>query len=129
MVVSGGAGVSGNVNVGGNLVINGGIINTDFREFTVINDQNLFANVDYNTFVIDTDTSLTISNLWVTLPETGINGRTLRFSVLAPVDTNLIFRTPSGGNVKWVSNTIAQYGNVSVQLTYSTTSNKWIRTG
>jgi hypothetical protein len=129
LVVRGGAGIAGNVNIGGNLVIGSGIINTDFREFTVINDQNFFANVEYNTFVIDTDTSLTISNLWITLPETAINGRTLSFTMLAPVNTDLIFRTSTPGSVKWVANTIAQYGNVSVQLTYSTTSNKWIRTG
>jgi len=128
LVVVGGAGVSGNVNVGGNLVTAGGRINSNFREFTVINDQNLFANVAYNTFVIDTDTSLTISNLRITLPQTAINGRTITFSVMAPV-TALYLDTPTPGGVKYLANTWATSGNAVVQLTYSTTSNKWLRTG
>jgi hypothetical protein len=128
LVVVGGAGVSGNVNVGGNLVIAGGIINSAFGEFKVINDQSFFANVDYNTFVIDTDTSLTISNLRITLPQTAINGRTITFSVLAPI-TACYIDTPAPGGVRYLANTWVGSGNVAVQLTYSTTSNKWLRTG
>ena len=128
LVVVGGVGIAGNVNVGSNLVTNGGIINTNFGEFTVINDQNLFANVDYNTFIIDTDTSLTISNLRITLPQTAINGRTVTFSVLAPM-TACYIDTPTPGGVKYLANTWAGSGNAVVQMTYSTTSNKWLRTG
>jgi len=128
LVVRGGAGVAGNVNVGGNLVTAGGLINSNFREFKVINDDHFYANVVYNTFVIDTDTSLTISNLWITLPDTAINGRTITFSVLAPMTSCWIDTTSTGG-VKWVPNAWATTGNTVVQLTYSTSSSKWIRTG
>jgi hypothetical protein len=128
LVVTGGAGVSGNVNVGGNLITAGGRINTNFGEYKVINDQSFFANVDYNTFVIDTDTSLTISNLRITLPSTAINGRTITFSVLAPI-TACYIDTPTPGGVRYLANTWVGSGNVVVQLTYSTTSNKWLRTG
>lgn len=128
LVVVGGAGVSGNIVAGGNLITNGGIINTNFGEFSVINDQNFFANVAYNTFVIDTDTSLTISNLRITLPQTAINGRTITFSVMAPV-TACYVDTPTPGGVKYLANTWTGSGNAVVQLTYSTTSNKWLRTG
>jgi len=128
LVVTGGAGVGGNLNIGGNLATAGGLINSNFREFTVINDQNLFANVAYNTFVIDTDTSLTISNLRITLPQTAINGRTITFSVLAPM-TACYVDTPTPGGVKYLANTWAGSGNVVAQLTYSTASNKWIVTG
>jgi hypothetical protein len=128
LVVTGGAGISGNLNVGGNLVTAGGLINSNFGEYKVINDQSFFANVAYNTFVIDTDTSLTISNLRITLPQTAINGRTITFSVLAPV-TACYVDTPTPGGVKYLANTWVSSGNAVVQLTYSTTSNKWLRTG
>lgn len=128
LVVRGGAGVAGNVNVGGNLVTNGGLINTNFGEFPVINDQMFFANVDYNTFVIDTTFSLNISNLWIRVPDSAVNGQTITFSVLAPMAACYI-DTSSAGGVKYVSNTWAASGNTVVQLTYSTTSSKWLRTG
>ena len=128
LVVTGGAGVSGNVNVGGNLVTRGGIINANFGEFLVINDQLFVANVDYNTFVIDTTSGITISNLWVSLPDASVNGRTITFSVMSPV-TALYLDTITPGGVKYLANTWASTGNAVVQLTYSTTSNKWLRTG
>ena len=128
LVVVGGAGVSGNVHVGGNLTTAGGIINTNFGEFKVINDQMFFANVDYNTFVIDTDTSLTISNLRIGLPQTAVNGRTITFSTLAPI-TSCYIDTPTSGGVKYLANNWSTSGNVVAQFTYSTTSNKWLRTG
>jgi len=128
LVVVGGAGVSGNVNVGGNLVTRGGIINANFGEFLVINDQLFVANVDYNTFIIDTTSGITISNLWVSLPDASVNGRTITFSVMSPV-TALYLDTITPGGVKYLANTWASSGNAVVQLTYSTTSNKWLRTG
>jgi len=130
LVVTGGAGVGGNLIVGSNLVTAGGTINSNFGEFTVLNDQILLANVNYNTFVIDTVTSLTISNLWIRLPESAINGRTIKFSVLAPISSECYIDTyPTAGGVKYLANTWASTGNVVVQFTYSTTSNKWLRTG
>jgi len=128
LVVNGGAGVAGNLIVGANLITTGGLINSNFGEFSVINDQNFFANIAHNTFVIDTDTSLTISNLWITLPQTSINGRTITFSVMAPI-TACYVDTPALGGVKYLANSWATSGNAVVQLTYSTTSNKWLRTG
>jgi cytoskeletal protein CcmA (bactofilin family) len=128
VIVTGGAGVSGNINVGGNLVTRGGIINANFGEFLVINDQLFVANVDYNTFVIDTTSGLTISNLWVSLPDASVNGRTITFSIMSPV-TALYLDTITPGGVKYLANTWATSGNAVVQLTYSTTSNKWLRIG
>jgi hypothetical protein len=128
LVVSGGAGVVGNINVGGNLVTRGGIINANFGEFLVINDQMFVANVDYNTFVIDTTSGLTISNLWISLPSAAVNGQTVTFSVMSPV-TALYLDTATPGGVKYLANTWATSGNAIAQLTFSTTSNKWLRTG
>ena len=130
LVVVGGAGVAGNLVVGSNLITAGGTINSNFTEVTVINDQILAANINYNTFVIDTITSLTISNLWIRLPESANNGRTITFSVLAPISSECYLDTyPTSGGVKYLANTWASSGNVVIQLTYSTTSNKWLRTG
>jgi len=130
LVVAGGAGVSGNVTVGGNLITAGGRINTNFGEFLVINDQMFVANVNYNTFVIDTSSGITISNLWVSLPDAAVNGRTITFSIMSPV-TALYLDTVTPGGVKYIpnGNSWATSGNAVVQLTYSTTSNKWLRTG
>lgn len=128
LVVQGGAGVVGNVYTGGNLITAGGIINANFGEFLVINDQMFFANVVYNTFVIDTTSGLTISNLWISLPDSAVNGQTITFSVMSPI-TACYIDTPTSGKVKYLANTWAQSGNAIVQLTYSTTSNKWLRTG
>lgn len=128
LVVQGGVGVAGNVNVGGNLVTNGGVINTNFREFIVINDQMFAANVNYNTFVIDTNSGLTISNLWISLPDAAVNGQTITFSIMSPV-TALYLDTVTPGGVKYLANTWATSGNAIAQLTYSTTSNKWLRIG
>jgi hypothetical protein len=128
LVVQGGAGVAANLNIGGNLVTNGGVINTNFREFLVINDQMFFANVNFNTFVIDTSSGLTISNLWVALPDAAVNGQTITFSIMSPV-TALYLDTVTPGGVKYLANTWATSGNAVVQLTYSTTSNKWLRIG
>jgi hypothetical protein len=128
LVVQGGAGVAGNVVVGANLITTGGLINSNFREFLVINDQMFAANVNYNTFVIDTSSGLTISNLWVSLPDAAVNGRTITFSIMSPV-TTLYLDTVTPGGVKYLANTWATSGNAIAQLTYSTTSNKWLRTG
>ena len=128
LVVAGGAGVSGNVNIGGNLVTRGGIINANFGEFVVISEQMFVANVDYNTFVIDTALSANISNLWIRVPDSAVNGQTITFSVLAPM-TACYISTSSADSVKYVANAWASSGNAVVQLTYSTTSNKWLKTG
>jgi hypothetical protein len=127
-VIAGGAGVSGNVVAGGNLITAGGVINSNFREFTVINDQMFAANVNYNTFVIDTSSGITISNLWVSLPDVAVNGQTITFSIMSPI-TALYLDTVTYGGVKYLANTWAASGNAVVQLTFSTTSNKWLRIG
>ena len=128
LVVKGGAGVAGNVNVGGNLVTRGGIVNANFIESLVINDQMFVANIDYNTYIIDTTSGLTISNLWISLPDSAVNGRTITFSVISPV-TELYLDTVTPGGVRYLANTWASNGNVVTQLTYSTNSSKWFRTG
>ena len=128
LVVKGGTGIAGNVNVGGNLVTRGGIINANFAEALVINDQMFVANVNYNTYIIDTTSGLTISNLWISLPDAAVNGTTITFSIISPI-TALYLDTVTPGGVRYLANTWASTGNVVTQLTYSTTSSKWFKTG
>ena len=120
--------VAGNLSVSGNLITSGGLINTKFFEATVGNSQNFFANIGYNTYVIDTASSATISNLRISLPNTAVNGQTLTFSALAPI-TACYLDAGGAGKIKWVANTWAGSGNTAVTLTYSTTSSSWLRTG
>jgi len=134
LVVVGGAGISGTLNAGTvvttqNLITSAGLINTSFREFSVINDQMFAANTLYNTFVIDTTSGITISNLWISLPDSGVNGRTITFSIMSPITSCYVDTETTPGGVKYLANTWASSGNAVVQLTYSTTSNKWLRTG
>jgi len=125
LIVKGGAGVAGNINIGGNLVTNGGRINTSTFLATVVTGQELVANVAYNTFIIDTASSTTIANLWVTIPATAVNGTEIVISTLAPL-TSCNIRA-IGGTVKWVPTTFASAGNVAVKLVYSSTSSAWLR--
>ena len=125
LVVAGGAGIASNINIGGNLVTNGGRINTSTFLATVVTGQELVANVAYNTFIIDTASSATIANLWVTIPAAAVNGTELVISTLAPL-TSCNIRA-IGGTVKWVPTTFASAGNVSVKLVYSSTSVAWLR--
>ncbi|CAB4133587.1 hypothetical protein UFOVP257_309 [uncultured Caudovirales phage] len=125
LVVSGGVGIASNINVGGNLVTNGGRINTSTFLATVVTGQELVANVAYNAFIIDTASSTTIANLWVTIPATAVNGTEIVISTLAPL-TSCNVRA-IGGAVKWVPTTFASSGNVSVKLVYNSTSSAWLR--
>jgi len=125
LVVAGGVGVASNINVGGNLVTTGGRINTSTFLATVVTGQELVANVAYNTFIIDTASSATIANLWVTIPASAVNGTEMVISTLAPL-TSCNVRA-IGGTVKWVPTTFASAGNVAVKLVYSSTSSAWLR--
>lgn len=125
LVVKGGAGIASNITVGGNLITTGGRINTSVLPLTVLNDREVVANVAYNTFIIDTASSATIANLWVTIPAAAVDGTEMVISTLAPL-TSCNVRA-IGGTIKWVPTTFASSGNVSVKLVYSSTSNAWLR--
>jgi len=125
LVVAGGVGVASNINVGGNLVTTGGRINTSTFLATVVTGQELVANIAYNTFIIDTASSATIANLWVTIPASAVNGTEMVISTLAPL-TSCNVRA-IGGTVKWVPLTFASAGNTAVKLVYSSTSSAWLR--
>lgn len=127
LVVRGGVAVASNITIGGNLVTTGGIINTGFLPLTVLNDREVVANVAYNTFVVDTASSATIANLWITVPTTAVNGTEIVISTLAPL-TSCNVRALNGTSVKWVPTGFASAGNVAIKLVYSTASGAWLKT-
>ena len=125
LVVAGGVGVASNITVGGNLTTTGGRINTSVLPLTVLNNREVVANIAYNTFVVDTASSATIANLWVTIPAAAVDGTEIVISTLAPL-TSCNIRA-IGGTVKWVPTGFASAGNVAVKLIYNTASVAWLK--
>ena len=126
LVVAGGVGVASNITVGGNLTTTGGRINTSVLPLTVLDNREVVANIAYNTFVVDTASSATIANLWVTIPAAAVDGTEIVISTLAPL-TSCNIRA-IGGTVKWVPTGFASAGNVAVKLIYNTASVAWLKT-
>ena len=127
-VAKGGVGIAGNTYIGGNLVTNGGRINTNYAYVTLTNGQNYFANIQHQTQFFDTASSATIANAYVTMPSSAMDGREIVLSFLAPV-TSVFINKGGAGNaakVKWVANSVASSGNVSVKLVYSTANSDWL---
>jgi hypothetical protein len=120
---------TGNISVGGNLITSAGKINSGTFFANVVTGQNFRANTDYNTYVIDTTSSATIANLWITIPPVNAHGTELAFSLLAPVTSLTVNGTisPASAQVKWVPTTFASTGNVSIKLVYNAPTATWSR--
>jgi hypothetical protein len=118
--------VNGNLTVGANLVINAGIINTDYAVVTLTNNQNFFANINYNTLYFDTASSATIANARIALPDTDVDGREITLSFLAPV-TSVWVNKGNTALVKWFPNSSVTSGNVSAKFIYSVANSNWLR--
>ena len=118
--------VNGNLTVSANLVINAGIINTDYAVVTLTNNQNFFANINYNTLYFDTASSATIANARIALPDTDVDGREITLSFLAPV-TSVWVNKGNTALVKWFPNSSVSSGNVSAKFTYSVANSNWLR--
>jgi hypothetical protein len=128
-VAKGGAGIAGNVFVGGNLATSGGRIDSNYAVVTLANNDNFAANINYHTLFLDTASSATIGNAYVTLPTAAEDGREIVLSFLAPVTSVFVNKGGAGNSakVKWVANSVASSGNVSVKLVYSTANSDWLR--
>jgi len=118
--------VNGNLTVSANLVINAGIINTDYAVVTLTNNQNFFANINYNTLYFDTASSATIANARIALPDTDVDGREITLSFLAPV-TSVWVNKGNTALVKWFPNSSVTSGNVSAKFIYSVANSNWLR--
>lgn len=117
---------AGNIVANGNLITNAGRINTNFAYVTLTNNQNFFANVDYQTLYFDTASSATIANARIALPATAVNGREINLSFLAPI-TAVWVNQGNTSPVKWFPNTAVSSGNVSVKFVYSSAASSWLR--
>ena len=95
---------------------------------TLVNDQNFFANISYNTLFVDTASSATISNARIALPSGAENGREITLSFLAPI-TSVWVNRGNTALVKWFPNTTVSSGNVVAKFTYSVANSNWLRSG
>jgi hypothetical protein len=117
-----------NTSVAGNLINSGGRINSNYAYVTLVNDQNFFANISYNTLFVDTASSATISNARIALPSGAENGREITLSFLAPI-TSVWVNRGNTALVKWFPNTTVSSGNVVAKFTYSVANSNWLRSG
>jgi hypothetical protein len=118
---------SGNTQIAGNLITGGGIINKNYFVATMSNDINLVANLSYNTYILDTASSATIGNAYVTLPNIAQNGQEIVVSTLAPI-TSCRIQGLGGTPVKWANTNIFSAGNVSAKFLYSVSAgNVWLK--
>jgi hypothetical protein len=127
-VAKGGAGIAGNAWIGGNVAQAGGTINSNYAYVTLVNNQDFAANILYNNLFLDTASSATIANAYVTLPSGAEDGRRITLSFLAPITTVFVNKGGAGNaaKVKWVANSIASTGNTVVRLTWSQANTDWL---
>ena len=122
------AAVHSGLNITGNLTTNDATISPNYAYHTVANDANLFVNNSVRTYHIDTADSAAIANLYVTVPDSAIDGQELRLSFHANITTLTVqnFSGNVAGAVKWVPTGTAVTGNVAVNLQYSSGVAAWL---
>jgi hypothetical protein len=118
----------GNLTVNGKLTVTNGLIDSNLLELTIASNVNVMANVNYHTWILNTISSATIANAWITLPAVAEHGREIIISTLAPITSaNITTANLTLGNVKWSNTSIFSNGNVSAKFVYSTTSSAWLK--
>lgn len=132
LVVNGGVGVSGNAFVNGNVIINGGIINPDYLLANVVTGQNLFANVNYNRFIANCSPTGTVANLFITLPNSVEDGRTIDITSMTAITSCFVSNmTPGVTSVYGLANTWAASASftnsVSIKLLYNSSVGRWFK--
>ena len=132
LVVLGGAAISGNTFVNGNLMINGGIINPDYLLANVVTGQNLFANVDYNRFIANCSPTGTVANLFITLPNSVEDGRTIDITSMTAITSCFVSNmTPDVTSVYGLANNWAASASltssISIKLLYNSSVERWFK--
>lgn len=128
--VAGALDVGGDTAVGGTISTAGGKINTGYFFANVVAGQNLFANVDYNRFICNADPSplSTLSNLFITLPDTPSDGQEITITTLVPITSCFVSNmTADVRSVYWLANNWASSGNVSATLIYNEPIGRWMK--
>ena len=132
LVVKGGAGIAGNIFINGNLMINNGVVNPNYFIANVVTDQNLFANVNYNRFIANASPTGTVANLFITLPNSAEDGRTLDFVTTTPITSCFVSNMTAGvTSVYGLANNWAASASltnsVSISLMYSASVARWFK--
>jgi hypothetical protein len=132
LVVNGGAGIAGNAFVNGNLIINGGIINPDYFLANVVTGQNLFANVNYNRFIANCSPTGTVANLFITLPDSVEDGRTIDITSMTEITSCFVSNmTPAVTSVYGLANnwsaSASLTNSVSIKLLYNASVGRWFK--
>ena len=132
LIVLGGAAISGNTFVNGNLMINGGIINPDYLLANVVTGQNLFANVDYNRFIANCSPTGTVANLFITLPNSVEDGRTIDITSMTAITSCFVSNmTPDVTSVYGLANNWAASASltssISIKLLYNSLVGRWFK--
>jgi hypothetical protein len=132
LVVRGGAGIAGNAFVNGNLIINGGIVNPDYLLANVVTDQNLFANVNFNRFIANASPTGTVANLFITLPDSVEDGRTIDITSMTAITSCFVSNmTQDVTSVYGLANnwsaSASLTSSVSIKLLYNAAVGRWFK--
>jgi hypothetical protein len=132
LVVNGGAGIAGNTFVNGNLITNGGIINPDYFLANVVTGQNLSANVNYNRFIANCSPTGTVANLFITLPDSVEDGRTIDITSMTAITSCYVSNmTPAVDSVYGLANnwsaSASLTNSVSIKLLYNASVGRWFK--
>jgi hypothetical protein len=95
---------------------------TSYQISTVTNNTVVDATQGYRKIVLNG--TGTIGNVWVNLPATATNGQEIKIVSLVPITSCFVNQT--GQNIQWLANGFFSSGNVSTNLTYTTTNNSWM---
>jgi hypothetical protein len=69
----------------------------------------------------------TIANVWINLPAVDSDGQQLQITSLVPITSCYVHQNnPLVPQITFLSNSFFSGGNVSVNLTYTTTNNTWM---
>lgn len=89
---------------------------------TITNDMIVTPNQGYKKIVL---TGVgTISNIWINLPSTASDGQELKITSMVPITTCWVNQNKQ--NIQWLSNSAFSSGNVTTNLTYTTTNSSWM---
>jgi hypothetical protein len=132
LVVTGGVGIAGNAFVNGNLITNGGIINPDYFLANVVTDQNLLANVNFNRFIANCSPTGTVANLFITLPNSVEDGRTIDITSMTAITSCFVSNmTPGLTSVYGLANnwsaSASLTNSVSIKLLYNSSVGRWFK--
>lgn len=95
---------------------------TSYQLTNVTNNAVVNATSGYKKIVL-TGTG-TFSNVWINLPISASDGVEMKIVSLVPITS--CFVNQNGQTIQWLANGFFSSGNVSTNLTYTTSNNSWM---